>query len=256
MRSNWLAKRQKNKSPAAPLAPISRLPAGLRIYAVGDVHGRADLLASLFDLIDAHKIKAPTEQTLEVYLGDYIDRGFNSRGVIDLLIKRKAQCDVLTLLGNHEELMLRALDDPRIFLDWLRWGGSETLLSYGLRPRSNGLNEVQACIQSFREIFPELHLTFLKGLALCFRSGGYFFVHAGVRPGVPLNQQLAEDMLWIREPFLTSTETFGVIVVHGHSPVESPQFLANRINIDTGAFMSNVLTCVVLEDSSAYALNR
>ena len=118
--------------------------AGLRIYAVGDIHGRADLLASVFDLIDAHKIKAPTERSFEVYLGDYVDRGRHSRVVIDLLLWRKAQGGVVTLLGNHEEMMLRALDDPRMFLHWLRWGGSETLLSYGVQPRTNGLDEVQA----------------------------------------------------------------------------------------------------------------
>jgi serine/threonine protein phosphatase 1 len=254
MKSNWLSRRTKNNSPPAPLARISRLPAGRRIYAVGDVHGRADLLASTFERIDAHQIKTPTVRTLEVYLGDYIDRGPDSRGVIDLLLWRKAQGNVATLLGNHEEMMLRALDDPRIFLDWLRWGGSETLLSYGLQPRTNGLDEVQACIQTFREILPKLHLTFLQSLAPYFQSGDYFFVHAGVRPGIPLDKQVPEDMLWIRDPFLTSTESFGAIVVHGHSPVPSPQFLPNRINIDTRAFMSNVLTCVALEGSSAYDL--
>jgi serine/threonine protein phosphatase 1 len=233
----------------------SRLPDGFRIYAVGDVHGRADLLVSVFDLIDTHNMQAPADCTVEVYLGDYIDRGYHSREVIDLLIERSDRGNVLPLLGNHEEMMLGALEDPRMFLRWLRWGGSETLLSYGLRARSNGLKEVRASIHKLRESLPESHLAFLNSLPLSFQSGDYFFVHAGVRPGIPLEQQLAEDMLWIREPFLTSTEAFGAIVVHGHSPVQTPQFLANRINIDTGAFESNVLTCVALEGSSAYVLS-
>lgn len=225
-----------------------RVPDGTRIYAVGDVHGRADLLAALLKRIDAHRKSHPIEQSAEVFLGDYIDRGPHSREVVDLLIERRRHATIICLMGNHETFAAEFLVEPSVWLAWKHLGGPATLMSYGVAPAaSDDPREHAKIATAFRAALPDSHYAFIHGLALSFTSGDFFFVHAGVRPGIPLCEQRADDLLWIREEFLLHEEDFGKVVVHGHTPTREPEIRPNRINIDTGAYATGRLTCVVLE---------
>ena len=225
-----------------------KLPSGSRVYAIGDVHGRADLLQDTFAKIDRHRDAHPTANAFEIMLGDYIDRGPSSFEVIELLSTR-VRAGTICLKGNHESFLLEFLKDPTILSAWQRCGGLETLASYGLEPSLDLSPEDQESLAaSFAERLPAHHHDFLIDLPLCFTLGDYFFVHAGVRPGVALPNQRAEDLLWIREDFLRHQGSFGKFVVHGHTPVSEPDIRSNRINIDTGAFASGNLTCAVFED--------
>ena len=220
-----------------------------RVYAIGDVHGRLDLLARVAEAIK-RDVEAHGSDALTVTLGDYVDRGPKSRQVIDALIANPFPTPHIPLKGNHEVLLETFLADPEIGAQWRRLGGLETLVSYGV-PVSGlmvGKNYDEASEQ-FRKVLPPEHLQFLKSLKTSYSHGNYFLCHAGVRPGVPLERQTVDDLLWIRDEFLSSTRNFGKIVVHGHTPVEAPEVLPNRINIDTGAFATGRLTCIVLEES-------
>jgi serine/threonine protein phosphatase 1 len=220
----------------------------MRIYAVGDVHGRADVLAELFVLIDQDLKARPTPQSIEVFLGDYIDRGPHSRQVLDLLIARQRQHFAVFLKGNHEACACEVLSDPSRLSAWVHIGGVNTLLSYGVQPSGCDNNkQAQQTAAAFRLALPNTHYHFLQRLALSFSCGNYFFVHAGVRPGIPLVRQSEQDLLWIRDDFLLHEEDFGKVVVHGHSPTNLPDIRPNRINIDTGAYATGRLTCLVLE---------
>jgi serine/threonine protein phosphatase 1 len=225
-----------------------RIPAGRRIYAVGDVHGRADLLNALFARIDADLAAHPVAQSVHVFLGDYIDRGPHSREVIDLLIARRRRHMMLCLKGNHETFAAQFLIDPSVLSDWKHVGGLNTLLSYGVAPSASEDPRAQEDVSAaFGQALPDNHRRFIHGLALSFTCGDFFFAHAGVRPGIPLRQQRRQDLLWIREEFLLHEEDFGKIVVHGHTPAREPEIRPNRINIDTGAYATGRLTCLVLE---------
>lgn len=235
----------------------SRIPEGQRVYAVGDIHGRRDLLQMLHTLIAEDASSASDQSKTIIYLGDYIDRGMDSRGVIDCLLGKPLE-DMASvfLMGNHEETILRFLDDPGIGESWCQFGGDTTLYSYGVqlsRPNS-GRNIMLDAQLDLRQKLPETHLAFLRGLDSQHRIGDYFFVHAGIRPGVPLDQQATNDLYCIREEFLTSTADHGAVVVHGHSINTEVEDLYNRINIDTGAYASNVLTCLVLEGGDHWLL--
>jgi serine/threonine protein phosphatase 1 len=220
----------------------------VRIYAVGDVHGRADLLARLLARIDADLSAHPIARPCQVFLGDYIDRGPHSRQVIDLLIAWRRRHEMLFLKGNHEDFALEFLSDPTKLSEWKQVGGMSTLLSYGVKTagRTDAEAEEQTAI-AFRRALPESHLRFLGSLVLSFNCGDYFFSHAGARPGIPLRDQHQQDLLWIRDDFLLYEEDFGKVVVHGHTPVMTPDIRPNRINIDTGAYATGRLTCLVLE---------
>lgn len=222
---------------------------GVRVYAVGDVHGRADLLKQLFLGIDADLAAHPVPEVIHVFLGDYIDRGRASRDVLDLLIERGRQYRLSVFLkGNHEAFLETFLRRPEIFSDWRQVGGIETLLSYGIRPSFNpDPSEQSALAKALANALPQAHRLFLRRLRLSFSFGDFFFAHAGVRPGIPLVEQQEEDLLWIRDDFLRSEDDFGKIVVHGHSPVQEVEFHSNRINIDTGAFATGKLTCLRIE---------
>lgn len=225
-----------------------RAPAGVRIYAVGDIHGRADLLASLLQRIDRDLKARPVARALQVFLGDYIDRGSGSRLVLDLLIERRRQHETVFLKGNHEFYALAVLTKPSILPEWMRVGGIATLASYGVKP--SGRTDPQAAndiAMAFHNAMPGDHRRFLEGLTLSFSCGDFFFTHAGVRPGVPLQKQSEDDLLWIREDFLLHEGSFGMVVVHGHTPAIDPDIRENRINIDTGAYATGRLTCLVLE---------
>ena len=226
-----------------------RVPSGRRIYAVGDVHGRADLLYDLFMRIDDDLKARPIADSVHVFLGDYVDRGPNSRQVIDLLIARRRQHNVLFLKGNHEECALQFLSDPTMLSAWRDMGGLSTLVSYGVAPtRRNDPQSQHEASTAFRQVLPDSHRRFIQGLALSFSCGDFFFVHAGARPGIPLQKQSQQDLLWIRDDFLMHEEDFGMVVVHGHTPLYEPDIRWNRVNIDTGAYATGRLTCLVLEE--------
>ncbi|PZA12823.1 serine/threonine protein phosphatase [Rhodopseudomonas palustris] len=225
------------------------LPEGVRIYAVGDVHGRADLMDRLFHKIDHDLAKRPIVRPICVFLGDYVDRGPKSCDVIDSLIRRGSEREFVFLRGNHEAVAIRSLTDVAIFENWMRrLGGLETLVSYGIEPKKvlseSGVAELQLV---FRERLPDAHLRFLNGLQSSFSCGKVFFAHAGVKPGVALSRQSERDLLWIRDEFLSSTLNFEKLVVHGHTPVQRIDMRSNRINIDTGAFVTGHLTCLIVD---------
>ena len=237
------------------------VPPGTRVYAVGDCHGCLEALRGLRAAIVADAARADAEapradRRVVVYLGDYIDRGPDSRGVVELLIGEPlAGFESVHLLGNHEAFMRGFLDGEDVAAVWMMNGGAATLRSYGLDvaaptgpengPRPGG--DAPALRDALAAAIPETHRVFLDGLALSHVEGDYFFVHAGVRPGVPLERQGADDLLWIREPFLGSTADHGKVVVHGHSVAREPEVRPNRIGIDTGACYGGKLTALVLE---------
>jgi serine/threonine protein phosphatase 1 len=226
-----------------------RVPDGLRIYAVGDVHGCIDLLDGLLARIDAHLAAHPAVASFEIYLGDYIDRGLASKQVIDRLIARAQVRDTICLRGNHETFATGFLKRPVLLNEWRQYGGLQTLLSYGLVPSRNlNSTEQTRLAAAFDHALPDNHRRFLEDLKFSFVCGDFFFVHAGIRPGIPLAKQRARDLLWIREDFLQCEDTFSKIIVHGHTPVQEPDIRHNRINIDTGAYATGRLTCLMLED--------
>jgi serine/threonine protein phosphatase 1 len=224
------------------------VPAGCRVFAVGDVHGRDDLLARLSDQIAADLKGADCHQFLTVFLGDYVDRGPNSAAVIERLSSGSFPTPIVTLRGNHEEMLLNFLKDDATLETWRLNGGLETLHSYKVNVQNilRG-QDYKLAQQEFLAALGKRHLQCLTEMQCQFEFGDYFFCHAGVRPGVALNRQRDNDLMWIRDEFLTSAIDFGKIIVHGHTPVPSPDVRANRINIDTGAFATNRLTCLVLQ---------
>ena len=232
-----------------------RLPHGLRIYAVSDVHGCADLLRSVFSAIDHHLENSGPARSLHVFLGDYIDRGPASRQTIDLLLERSRRHESIFLKGNHEAFLLDLLKQPGRMETWKDFGGLQTLVSYGLKPKLRAdRDEHRELIDSFRRVLPAPHRQFFRQLRPSFSCGDFFFTHAGVRPGVPLTEQREEDLLWIRDEFLQSEEDFGKFIVHGHTPVTKPDLRANRINIDTGAYATGVLTLLTIEGDRFFAI--
>jgi serine/threonine protein phosphatase 1 len=225
-----------------------RLPEPDRVYAIGDIHGRLDLLDRMVSEIRRDLDTYPVGTALTVTLGDYIDRGPDSRGVIERLMRNPFPTSLVPLRGNHESLFEAFMEDPPVAGQWRRLGGLETLHSYGVPvvAMMRGRDYEEAA-RALRASVPHAHLAFLRSLWTSLSIGRYFLCHAGVRPGVPLDRQSVEDLLWIREEFLSSRADFGKIVVHGHTPTESPEVLPNRINVDTGAFMTGRLTCAVLD---------
>jgi len=219
-----------------------------RLYVIGDIHGRADLLDRMIAAIDRDLAARPIDDCLTVTLGDYIDRGPDSRGVLDRLARNPFPTDFVALKGNHEALFATFLRDPSAAGHWRQLGGLETLHSYGIDvgPLMRGRN-YEAAAEALLAAVPPEHFTFLAELRGALTFGRYFLCHAGVRPGIALQRQSEHDLLWIRDEFLDSKADFGKIVVHGHTPTEEPELLPNRINVDTGAFMTGRLTCAVLE---------
>jgi len=236
-----------------PNPTTKKLPAkiadGIRVYAIGDIHGRSDLLQPLLAQVEtdisAHFIPHP----ILVFLGDYLDRGPSSRQVIEQLALQSERSEVVFLKGNHEHYLFEFLKNPAFLKAWLRFGGLDTLRSYGIVPCNySDAREQELLAMSFRLALHENgHYNFLSSLRPSFTCGDFFFVHAGVRPGIPLDQQSEKDLLTIRNEFLLSKSDFGKIVVHGHTPVPRPEIHSNRINIDTGAYATGQLSCLVLE---------
>ncbi|MBV8653616.1 MAG: serine/threonine protein phosphatase [Alphaproteobacteria bacterium] len=218
-----------------------------RVYAVGDIHGRVDLLRGMNQLIheDAYAKQAP--RNVVVYLGDYIDRGETSRQVIDCLLDEPLPgFEIVHLRGNHEDSLVQFLGDLLVGPPWIAYGGAATLRSYGVKPPTSDRDLVRVQGE-LREVLPPSHLEFMRGLTLSHVEGDYYFTHAGVRPGVSLDEQAAHDLLWIRDEFLSSNADFGKIIVHGHTITDAPEVKRNRIGIDTGAFASGTLTCLMLQ---------
>lgn len=230
-------------SPAPAEGAAARVPAGEAVYAVGDVHGRLDLLTALLGRIAADAALRPAGRRRLVFLGDYIDRGPGSRGVVERLVQGPPPgFEAICLRGNHEQAMLDFLEAPEQAEAWLDFGGEATLRSYGVRPAAP-----RQMRDALAAVLPAAHLRFLETLDFVHEAGGYLFVHAGIRPGRALEIQHPHDLLWIREAFLESGADHGCVVVHGHSIVPVPEVRSNRIGIDTGAFATGRLTCLVLE---------
>ena len=226
------------------LAPAA-LPDGMRVYAVGDVHGCSEHLRALHGAIARDLATRPVVDAQLVHLGDYVDRGPDSAGVIEILLRPFPQSGssprprVVNLMGNHEDMMLAALADPDAAPHWLANGGDAALESWGVPLRARA--------REWTAALPPRHLALLRGLRLMHAAGGYVFVHAGLRPHTSLARQSRFDMLWIREPFLSFDGKLPAVVVHGHSADPRPVVRSNRIGIDTGACMGGHLTCLVLE---------
>ncbi len=236
---------------------VRRGKTGARAYAIGDIHGRLDLLQPLLAKIAEDARARPHKKTYVVFLGDLIDRGPDSAGVVEWLRGYKPDfATPIFLAGNHEEVMLRVLGgEPDILRDWLKFGGAECLASYGVDAAALTRMEPDKAVELLRTKVPSAHIEFLEGFADTFRFGDYLFVHAGIRPGIPLEEQDQFDLRWIREPFLSGTHEHGPIVVHGHTIVTEVEERAHRICIDTGAYHSGILTAVGVEDDQRWYLS-
>jgi calcineurin-like phosphoesterase family protein len=233
-----------------------RGPKGCRAYVVGDVHGRLDLLDRLLDDIHAEIDRDKPGKVLLVFLGDLIDRGPSSAQVVERLRTYRHQ-DVrpVFLLGNHEEVMLRLLAGEAGHLPgWLRFGGAQCLQSYGADPRRIAAASDASAMAAIRDAIPDRHAEFLRTFVDTCRFGDYLFVHAGIRPGVEIDQQRQLDLRWIREPFLSDETEHGFVVVHGHTISPEVEERANRIGIDTGAYRSGVLTALAIEGDRRWYL--
>ena len=236
------------------------LPAGARdhrAYAVGDVHGRLDLLEFLLDKIHADIEQRDPLDTVLVFVGDLIDRGPDSAGVIERLRTYEHRgVRPVFLLGNHEEVLLRIVaGDASVIPGWLRFGGAECFRSYGGDPKQLERIRGAEATAAVRDAVPPEHLEFLDQFIDTFRFGDYLFVHAGIRPGVPLEEQRQSDLRWIREPFLDDETHHGFVVVHGHTIAHEVQERANRIGIDTGAFATGVLTALGIEGTARWFID-
>ncbi len=241
-RQGWFS-RFLNKKRSLPKVPL-----GTRVYAVGDIHGRMDLLEKMLVQIVTHAGQEKRLNSL-VFLGDYVDRGPQSKNVVSCLLRLKLPgWDIVCLRGNHDQAVLDFIENASFYRAWREFGGAETLLSYGVTPpRFDNEEAFAQAHDDFQRKCPESHLEFLRGLPFFHIVGDYMFVHAGVRPGIALDRQAPEDMMWIRDEFLFSDLRLDKVIVHGHSPSERPVLRTNHIGVDTGAYATGCLTAVVLE---------
>ena len=246
--TRWANQFFKSYGRTPPVATTRRVPDGTLVYGIGDIHGRDDLLREMAERVATDVKTRSFDNAVTVFLGDYIDRGPGSKGVLEQLATNEWPTSIIALAGNHEEFLLTFLDEPSILDFWRSQGGLQTLHSYGVnvRPAMAGrdFEEIQA---EFKDCFPKPHRDFVKTLKASESIGDYFFCHAGVRPGVALDRQNRDDLLNIREPFLSSESEHGKLVVHGHTPAVAPEIRPNRMGIDTGAYATGCLTCLVLE---------
>ena len=233
------------------------MPAATRVYAVGDIHGQLELLRRLRDMISEDAMVDRRARNVVVYLGDYIDRGPDSREVVDLFLNEPLDgFEEIHLKGNHEDYMVQFLDNPDVGENWYLNGGDTTLISYGVDRTSitAGQDRFAAMSDGLKRKLPVEHLAFLRALAMYHVEGDYLFVHAGIRPGRPIEAQTGQDLMWIRDEFLSSDADHGCCVVHGHSIKPEPDMRHNRIGIDTGAFYSGRLTGLVLDGAERRVL--
>ena len=235
------------------MADFPALPVGELVYAIGDIHGRSDLLARLLLQIEADAARETAASQRLVFVGDYVDRGADSAGVVEILLTQLPRGFAADFLkGNHEALLLDFLADAARLEHWRINSAESTLSSYGVNVEK--LHRIGAGPELWREAFsvalPDAHRRFYEGLQLSVTHGDYLFVHAGVRPGRPLDAQDKDDLIWIREPFLTCEKPFGKVVVHGHTSVTEADRRPNRIGIDTGAVFTGRLTALKLKEST------
>ena len=226
---------------------LPAVPDGARYYVIGDIHGRLDLYDALIDAIEADDAMRPGAQTHVILLGDLVDRGPESAGVIDRTRQWQCERDVRILAGNHEEMFLTAFERPEILRHFLKHGGRETVLSYGMSKKQFAEMTLDELFAALPEIIPQDDLDYMAGVEDYIVAGDYLFVHAGIDPGLPIAEQTRKDMLWIRDRFLNHEGPLEKVVVHGHTIFETVMDCGNRIGIDTGAFRSGVLTALVLE---------
>ncbi len=229
-------------------------PEGMRLVAIGDVHGCLGLMDRLLDAIDAEIAADTPDDWRIVMLGDYVDRGPNSRGVLDRLIERTADPRQIALTGNHDDRManfLTTMADPGLFIEY---GGVETAASYGVTLDTSSAEQLLNSRKALVDAVPATHLEFLHALPTSAEFGDFFFCHAGIRPGIPLDLQKRDDLIWIRREFLSHPGLHPKLVVHGHTPAEAPEIMPNRINIDTGAYATQVLTAFVAEGTRKWLL--
>jgi serine/threonine protein phosphatase 1 len=238
-----------------PVSPVARFVDGRVGYAVGDIHGRADLLADMVRLLEARSVDDTRlgGPPLVIFLGDYIDRGHDSAGVLDILTSgRPRHCECHFLRGNHEQSLIAFLDDPMANRGWLMQGGAETLLSYGVRPPAfnGGKSDWRNAAAELRARMPAAHHAFLSSLKRYVEFGDYAFVHAGVDPARFLEDQTDEALYWSREAFIASRRAFSHRIVHGHTPVDQPYADQRRVAVDTGAYASGTLTAARFEGAA------
>lgn len=237
-------------------ARTARGKARCRAYAVGDIHGRLDLLNEILGRIEADIESRPRAKNFIVFLGDLVDRGPDSAGVVERLrTYRHSDARLIFLSGNHEEVLLRLLQgEGGILASWLKFGGAECAQSYGISPETLKELDERSALKLIREKVPRAHREFIDQMGDTFRFGDYLFVHAGIRPGVPLEEQDQSDLRWIRDPFLSDAKEHGYVVVHGHTIVPEVEERPNRIGIDTGAYRSDILTAIVIEEDRRWYL--
>ncbi|WP_336985810.1 metallophosphoesterase family protein [Altererythrobacter aquiaggeris] len=230
--------------------PVASIPEGHRVYAIGDIHGRLDLLDALIDAVEDDDASAGKAISTVILLGDLVDRGPDSAGVIARARDWQQQRNVRILAGNHEEMFLGALEKKETLRQFIRHGGRETILSYGVKKKDYNSASMEELLTIYRDAVPEADIAFLKGFEELIVIGDYLFVHAGIAPDVAPNAQKRKDMLWIREPFLSYREPHSHVVVHGHTISDKVEDCGNRIGIDTGAYCNGRLTALVLEGST------
>ncbi|MDE2562291.1 MAG: serine/threonine protein phosphatase [Sphingomonadales bacterium] len=240
--------------PAAPQRS-AEVPAGQRVYAVGDIHGRLDLFEQLIAKIDADDAARDPADTTVVLLGDLVDRGPDSAGVIERARRWARKRKLRFIGGNHEEMFLSAFERDEALRHFLRYGGKETLLSYPIDPQTYERATLEELRTLMPLIVPAEHIRFMEDMESRVRIGDYLFVHAGIRPGVPVDEQQCADLRWIRGEFLDDQRDHGFVVVHGHTITDEVESRPNRIGIDTGAFASDRLTAIGLEAMERWFLD-
>lgn len=235
---------------------MPKVPPGCRVYAIGDIHGRNDLLTALLARIAADAAVSNDQKSL-VFLGDYVDRGPQSKEVVERIMTLDwPGWEIVALRGNHEQILLEFCVKAEVYRIWRDFGGAETLMSYGVRPpRLDDPQEFVRAREEFLQCIPPRHLEYLGALPYSHTVGDYYFAHAGVRPSVPLEEQTPDDLMWIRDDFLFSGRALDKTVVHGHSPSTRPVVRPNRIGVDTGAYATDCLTAVLLRGESCTFLS-
>ena len=238
----------------ASSGPLPAIPPGERVYAVGDVHGRLDLLEAMIAAIDADDAASRPAETTIILLGDLVDRGPDSAGVIAAARTWRGQRAVRILLGNHEEMLLQAFDSDEVMRQFLRFGGRETVLSYLAEPDQYHRADLAGARELMLAAIPDADIDFIRSFEDSVAIGDYLVVHAGVHPDAPLDDQKLSDLRWIREPFLSHDGSFGPVVVHGHTITDKPQVRRNRIGLDTGAYRSGRLTALGLQGTQRWLI--
>ena len=249
-----LHKLRKMISKSARGRRVARVPDGERYHVIGDIHGRLDLLEAMIEAIEEYDRDHPGVESTVIFLGDLIDRGPDSRGVIKAVMKWSRTRKVRTLAGNHEEMFLDSFEDEKVLRHFMKHGGRETIFSYGLEPKDFRKASVRELQKALHRLVPDKHRKFLEGLEDIIIAGDYVFVHAGLNPKRAIDDQKRSDLRWIRERFLQHREPFSHVVVHGHTIFEEIETTEHRIGIDTGAFRTGRLTALVLENDSRITL--